>query len=94
MASRSGVIAEVKTREGDHIKFASKSEDSTRVPIAAFRTATTALLGWFGVASQQSSDAVAAVSAQETTKRLANDNATKVSLGEQDVAVKTFVPPE
>ena len=87
MASRSGVIAEVKTREGDHIKFVAKVEDSTKVPISFLRTAGTAVAGWIYGQSVQAAELTSQVASQEATKQAVNasNNATAVELGAQGV---------
>lgn len=69
MASRAGVVAEVKTREGDHIKYVAKTEDSTKVAVSFLRTATSVFLGWF---------ANEANAAAEASAQLANTNALKL----------------
>lgn len=97
MASRSGVVAEVKTAEGDHIKYLAKGEDSTKVPTNFLRTAATVALGWFANAATQASETTAQVASQEATKlgTVQSNNATAVAIEgiKADVTKATFVPP-
>lgn len=97
MASRSGVVAEVKTREGDHIKYMAKAEDSTRVPLGFLRTVTTAVAGFFWSEAAQAAEVTAQVASREATKRAVTEsnNATVVAVEgiKADVTKATFVPP-
>lgn len=86
LAKRQGVVAEITTREGDRIKYIVKSEDSTTVATTWMRIKLA--LGLAEEMAGTTRDLDAGV-----TARNASDNATKEVLGEQDVTVKTFVPP-
>ena len=82
MASRTGVLAEVKTREGDHIKYMARAEDSTRVPLGFLRAAATALAGFFWSEAAQSAEVTSQVAVKEATKlgTVQSNNATALGI--------------
>ena len=97
MASRAGIVAEVKTAEGDSIKFLAKAEDSTKVPTNFLRTATAAFAGYFfaeAAAAQEVTAQVASKGATATTINASNNAAaTEQAAIAADVTKATFVSP-
>lgn len=81
MAEQEGVLASIITAEGDHIKFAVKKQDATKVPISFLRTAGAAIAGWFYSEAHAATEATAQLSNTNATNQAINasNNATKIA---------------
>lgn len=88
MAKREDVVAEIETKEGDHIKYATKIENSTDVPnmaLGVWSTVRGLALTQHSTDLKTSTDGKVNLGAQKAdVAKHASDNALKE---------KTFIPP-